>query len=171
LDLTWDSFVTKGSEQIYIKGIGKGNKPFEIKIPTHIYEDLQTINKGQLRIFDISSRRVSDLMERLRTKMNISPERSICFHSIRKCFGTMIWLNNDLEATRRALRHENIATTQLYLGELDYDINDTLFSIEKVPEDFYKNVSHDELMKAVESLPKNIQLILNLKLYELKKIK
>jgi integrase len=168
LDLTWNSFIKKGNDQIYIKGIGKGNKPFEIKIPVEVYEELQTLNKGQLRIFDISARRVCDLMDRLRNKMNISPERLICFHSIRKCFGTTIWKLNDIEAARRALRHENIATTQLYLGELDYDVNDSIFSIEKIPQDAYKNVSYDELIAGIESLPKNLQLILNLKLHELK---
>jgi integrase len=168
LDLTWNSFIKKGDDQVFIKGIGKGNKLFEIKIPTEIYDELQTLNKGQNKVFDISARRVCDLIDRLRNKMNIPPERLICFHSIRKCFGTTIWKLNDIEAARRALRHENIATTQLYLGELDYDVNDSIFSIDKIPEDYFKNVSHDELIAAIENLPKNLQLILNLRLHEIK---
>jgi integrase/recombinase XerD len=166
LSLTWNSLIEKGDDY-YVKGVGKGNKPFEIKIPTETYEELQLLNKGQLKIFDISDRRVVDLMDNLRTKMNIQPERNIVFHSIRKCFGTLVWKSSDIEEARRALRHENLNTTQIYLGASDYEINDVIFSADKIDDNLYKNVSNEDLLAAIDNLPKNMKLILNLKIQEL----
>jgi integrase len=167
LDLTWNSFIKKGQE-IFVKGIGKGNKPFEIKIPNETYEELQTLNKGQNKVFDISDRRVVDLMDNLRTKMNMQPERQIVFHSIRKAAGTLVYrTTGDILSAMRFLRHENVTTTQIYLGANDYEVNDIIFSADKINDSLYKQVSNEELLEAIDNLPKNMKLILNLKIQEL----
>lgn len=168
LNLKFSDFIRKG-EDIYIRGIGKGNKEFEIKINKDLYDDLQILNKGQEKIFSLSSRRISDMMDRLRTKMGIQPERQIVFHSIRKAFGTMVWVTSDIENARRALRHSSILTTQLYLGESNFEVNESIFSIEKIDGDLFKNVNHEELLQAITALPKNTQMIINMKLTEILK--
>jgi hypothetical protein len=100
--------------------------------------------------------------------MNIQPERNIVFHSVRKAFGTLVWrMTGDIEEARRALRHSNIATTQIYLGAGNFELNDSIFSVDKIDNDLYKNVTHDDLLSAISSMPKNIQLIINMKLQEL----
>lgn len=170
LSLKWSSFIEKNNE-IHVVGIGKGNKPFDIKIPRETYSQILTLNQGQEYVFDISDRGVSRMMDRLRDKMGLQ-DRNIVFHSIRKAYGTLIWrMTGDIEAARRALRHESVVTTQIYLGIGNYEAHDTIFSIEKISEDTYKNVNYDDLILGIESLPKNLQLILNLKLHELKQNK
>lgn len=168
LDLNWkNSFLFKGDE-VYLKGYGKGNKPFEIKITRELYEEMQQLNQGHDKIFQISKRRVSDLMDRLRTKMNIDESRMITFHSIRKAYGTLYYkLTQDIEATRKALRHESIATTQIYLGINNNDLNDIIFSVDKIQDDLYKKVNNDDLLVAIENLPKSVKLVLNLKVQEI----
>jgi integrase len=167
LSLTWDNFIKKGDE-VFVIGIGKGNKPFEIKVPTDIYEgELLLLNKGQSKVFEISARRVCDLMDRLRIKMKIPASRNIVFHSVRKSFGTLIWRMTDLENARRALRHEDISTTQVYLGESDFQTSDIIFYADKIQDDLYKQVSNGQLLEAIDSLPNSTKLILNMKIQEI----
>jgi hypothetical protein len=104
--------------------------------------------------------------------MEIPEERNIVFHSIRKAFGTTVWrMTGDIEAARRSLRHSDVKTTQIYLGTGNYEAVDSLTNIEKIQEDLYKNVSTEHLMEAIENLPRNIKLILNMKLTEVLKQK
>jgi integrase len=167
LSLEWNNFIVKG-EEVSVCGVGKGNKEFQIKINNNLYQELTTLNKGQNQVFDFCDRRVGDLMKRLREKMNIQPERNIVFHSIRKAFGTLVWrMTGDIEEARRALRHSNIATTQIYLGTGNFELNDSIFSVDKIDNDLYKNVSSDDLLSAISNCPKNVQLIINMKLQEL----
>jgi integrase len=167
MDLTWGSSFIKKGEQWYVCGIGKGNKEFEIKIPNESYEELLQLNLGQKKVFDYSSRRAGDMMDRLRIRMGIKKDRKIVFHSIRKAAGTMMYrMTGDILAAMRFLRHENVTTTQIYLGIMDYEVNDTLFNIDKIPNDLYNSASKGELIEAIKQLPKNMQLILNMKLFE-----
>jgi integrase len=172
LSLRWNNFIIKGDE-IFICGVGKGNKEFEIKINKEMYEELLTLKEDQdSPIFQISARRVVDLMDRLKVKMNIQSERNIVFHSVRKAFGTLVWkMTGDIEQARRSLRHSSVSTTQIYLGEGNFELNDSIFSVDKIDNDLYKNVTHDDLLSAIKNLPKNMQLIINLKLQELNKNK
>jgi hypothetical protein len=101
--------------------------------------------------------------------MGIQEERQIVFHSIRKAFGTLIWrMTGDIEAARRALRHESIATTQIYLGADSYEIQNVIHMVDKIEDSLYKFSSKDDLIEAISMCPKNIQLIINMKLSELK---
>jgi DNA-directed RNA polymerase specialized sigma subunit len=67
----------------------------------------------------------------------------------------------------RFLRHENVTTTQIYLGANEYEVNDIIFSSDKINDSLYKQVSNEELLEAIDNLPKNMKLILNLKIQEL----
>jgi integrase len=169
LDLKWkESFLIK-SNQVFIIGVGKGNKEFEIRIPIEFYNELQQLDtKKSNKVFEISSRRVCDLMARLRTKMNIQDSRNICFHSIRKSFGTIIYrTTGDIFQAMIALRHSNVTTTQIYLGVDNIEINETIFSLDKIKNDLYKQVELKDLVDAIDELPKSAQLIINMKLQEI----
>lgn len=169
VSLNWNSLIKIGNE-IFVKGVGKGNEEFKIKISNDLYEDLQILNKGQDQIFQIAPRRVTDMMDRLKNKLNIQPERQIVFHSIRKCFGTLVWrMTGDIEQARRALRHKDVSTTQIYLGIGSYELDNSIFSIDKIDEELYKKVTLEQLMSAISTCPKHVQLVLNVKLNELLK--
>jgi integrase len=171
LSLKWNNII-KLNDEVIVRGIGKGNKEFEIKITNDLYEELLTINEGKDVIFPISVDSVSDMMERLRNLMGIQKERKIVFHSIRKAFGTLVWkMTGDIESARRALRHENIATTQIYLGTDNYQIQDVIFTVDKIDDTLYKKVNKEELINAISNCPKNVQLILNMKIQEILKQK
>jgi integrase len=168
LNLKWSDFYLKNDNDVVVKGIGKGNKEFEIKITRELYDDLQVLNLGQQNVFDISARRVGDMIERLTDKMELPKSRKLVFHSIRKAFGTLVWESSgDIEIARRALRHSDCKTTQIYLGTGAYEMNDAICSIEKIEENLFMNVSHEELVEAISSCSNNIKLILNMKLQEL----
>jgi DNA-directed RNA polymerase specialized sigma subunit len=46
-------------------------------------------------------------------------------------------------------------------------VNDIIFSSDKINDSLYKQVSNEELLEAIDNLPKNMKLILNLKIQEL----
>jgi integrase len=166
-DLKWNNFIVKGNE-VTIKGIGKGNKEYEIPIPNSFYKELLTLNKGQEQVFDINPVNVQRMITRLSEKIGIQPERNIVFHSIRKAFGTLVWrTTGDIEIARRKLRHENVNTTQIYLGTGNYELDTSLFMIDKVDEEIYKQVTHEQLLEALNNCPKSVLLTVNLKLQEL----
>jgi integrase len=169
LNLKWKDIVKKSNGAI-LHGIGKGNKPFEIKVTDQFYNELITINNGQEELFQISENSVSSMMKQLREKMNIQAERQIVFHSIRKAFGTQIWrMTGDIESARRALRHESVVTTQVYLGINHYEIQDVMFMIDKIDDNYYTKVNKDDLLRAISECPDNVKLVLNMKLHELLK--
>jgi site-specific recombinase XerD len=165
LSLTWENIIIK-LDEIYVKGIGKGNEEFNIRITNEMYNELLKLNKGQNKIFDISERRVTDTIDRMREKMDFSG-RYIVFHSIRKAFGTTIWrMTGDIEAARRALRHKNVTTTQIYLGIGNYEVNDIIIAMD-LDQELYKKATQESLIEAINNCPKSVQLVLNMKLQEL----
>jgi site-specific recombinase XerD len=165
INLTWDNIITK-LDEIYVKGIGKGNEEFNIRITKEMYQELLKLNKGQNKIFDISERRVTDMIDRMREKMDFGG-RYIVFHSIRKAFGTTIWrMTGDIEAARRALRHKNVTTTQIYLGIGNYEVNDIIIAME-IDQELYKKATQEQLIEIINECPKSVQLVLNMKLQEI----
>jgi integrase len=169
LSMKWGDFQVKGNE-VYINGIGKGNKIYSVPITKDFYEELLTLDNGQERVFDIGDRRIGDMIQRFCEKLGLDyKKRNLVFHSIRKAFGTLVYEanGNDIEAARKALRHESIMTTQIYLGINDMQLQQTILNIDKVEADLYKRATLEELIQAIENSPSNIRCILNNQLYEL----
>ena len=67
----------------------------------------------------------------------------------------------------KAAGHSNPIVTMRYLDLRDYGITGAVSFGNKIDEELYKKVTHEELIKAIENCPKDIQLILNIKLNEI----
>lgn len=170
LNLKWTDFLEK-EDRVMINGLGKGNKEFEnVSISKDFYNELLTLRNSNEFVFQLSGRRLNDLMDRLKEQLNISPDRCVVFHSIRKAFGTHIYrTTRDINAARIALRHSSILTTQIYLGAEDNQIHHSIFEVEKLDDELYTKVSEDVLKEAISKCSKSTQLMINLQLQELLK--
>jgi hypothetical protein len=122
------------------------------------------------KVFDISGRRIDDMMTRLKEKANIASERNIVFHSIRKAGVTYRYrVTGDILEAQRSAGHSNITTTQIYLENEDYGSIGAVSSAGKLDMELYKKVDQETLIKAIEMTKKDFQLILNLKIQELQR--
>jgi integrase len=169
LNLKWSNFIER-EDGVLVQGIDKGNKDFRHLISKEFYNELLTIkNDKSDKVFDLSDRRITDMMDRLKTKMKIAPERNVCFHSIRKSGVTFRFriTGGDILEAKRAAGHSNIATTQIYLQSEDYGSIGAVSSKGKLDMELYKKVDNDVLLEAIAQCKKDFQLILNLKIQEI----
>lgn len=169
LNLKWSDFFVK-EDKVTIDGVGKGNKDFEVSISKEFYNEILRLKTDSPYVFQISSRRLNDMMDRLKLQLNISPDRDVVFHSLRKTFGTHIFrTTRDINAARIALRHSSIMTTQIYLAADENQVHHSIFEVEKLDDELYTKVSEDILKEAISKCSKSTQLMINLKLQELLK--
>lgn len=167
LQLKWSDFE-EVEDGVIVHAIDKGNKEFRQKISKEFYNDLLSIKKeGEERVFPISVDAIDNMVCRLKKIMNIPKERNITFHSIRKAGVTFQYrITGDLTQAMKAAGHSNPIVTMRYLDLRDYGVTGAVSFGNKIDEELYKKVTHEELIKAIESCPKDIQLILNIKLNE-----
>lgn len=168
LKLKWSDFE-EVEDGVIVHAIDKGNKEFRQKISKEFYNELLSIKKdGEVRVFPISVDSVDDMVCRLKKLMNIPEERNIVFHSIRKAGVTFQYrITGDLTQAMKAAGHSNPTVTMRYLDLRDYGVTGAVSFGNKIDEELYKKVTHEELIKAIENCPKDIQLILNIKLNEI----
>lgn len=168
LRLKWSDFEIR-EDCVVVHAVDKGNKKFNSKISKEFYNELLKLKKyNKPEVFPISSDSINDMMKRLRNKMNIADERNIVFHSIRKAGVTFQYrITGDILQAKKAANHSNIHTTTRYIGETDYGVIGAVSAGNRMDENLYKNVSYEELLKAIENCPKDVQLIINIKLKEI----
>ncbi|WP_080845641.1 tyrosine-type recombinase/integrase [Cytobacillus gottheilii] len=169
-NLTWDSFVER-EDGVEIQFVGKGYEDFQIKISKEFYQEIRETLNDKEALFEMDKKTVTNMMNKFTKKLGISPKRRIVFHSVRKAFGSWIFeTTGDINQARKALRHKSIVTTQLYLNAKDLQLHNTLFGIEKLDEDLYKETDHEVLLRAISELPKSHILMLNSKISEINKL-
>lgn len=168
LRLKWSDFEVR-DDYVIVHAIDKGNKKFNSKISKEFYNELLNIKKyGENKVFPISSESVNDMMKRLRIKMNIPSERNIVFHSIRKAGVTFQYrITGDILQAKKAANHSNIQTTMRYIGENEYGVIGAVSFGNKIDEELYTKVTHEQLVEAIKSCPKDTQLMVNIKLKEI----
>lgn len=167
LSLTWDKVKDNKNGTATISFKGKGNKYYSREIPYGLHQELLNIKvEGEERVFKTSTNSISDLIIKLREKFEL--DETIKFHSIRKAGAMNAYvLTNDIDYVRRLLNHSDIKTTQIYLGIQDHGLVGVISMRENVIDDLYKFATNDELERAIESLPKSLQMKIN---HELNKI-
>jgi integrase/recombinase XerD len=173
LNVTFGDFEVIG-ETVTVKAIDKGGKFFKKSISKDFYEQLLTLRKDENdnneKLFKISLDAVDSMLPRLVEKMNINKDRNITFHSIRKCAVSFSYkVTGDILAASKVAGHSSISTTQIYLETQEYGAIGAVSSSQNLNENLFNEVSHDELLEAISSLNKDYQLLLNLKLQDMKK--
>lgn len=169
LNLKWNNFIEK-EDGVLVQGIDKGNKEFRQLISKDFYNELLTIKTDDSEfVFNLTKRQIFNMMNMLKKKMKIQPERNIVFHSIRKSGITYRYrITGDILEAKRAANHSSIMTTQLYVQAEDYGAIGAVSSAGKLDNELYKKVDLEVLQQAISNCPKDLRFILNLKIHELK---
>jgi integrase len=169
LNLKWSDFEVNGDE-VVINYYDKGKKEFNKEIAKWFYDELLSIKQeNEERVFPISKDSVDDMMKRLIKIMGIPKERKITFHSIRACAITHVYRikNGDIIAAKEFAGHSNMQTTDRYVKRSKLGAIGAVSSIGNLDDDLYKKVTNDELVKAIENCPKDVQLMINIQLKEI----
>lgn len=169
LSLTWDNFIEKDDE-VLVRTIAKGDKPMNRRISKSVYSLLLDLKvEGESKVFNISNSTIDRMMPEIRDILNIDPkQRRITFHSIRKAGAQYIWeKTRDINQVSKALGHESIQTTELYINKNeDYGVFGAFSDEYETDEHLFEKVSHIELLNAIRQMGKDKQLFLNLKIKE-----
>ncbi|WP_170211253.1 tyrosine-type recombinase/integrase [Robertmurraya siralis] len=173
LNLTWDDFLIINNDEVEIRAIDKGNEERNLRISREFYEELQQLKNESStnKVFNISETSIQEMMNYLNKKMNFEKKRNIVFHSIRKCGVTFQYRisGGDLLHARKASGHKSLANLQLYLGETDLNVLGAVSSTKnKLDDELFMKVSHEELIEGIKKLNKDQILLLNIKLNEIR---
>lgn len=169
MNMKWSNFTEINENDVTLRYIDKGNKEFKIKIARWLYNELLTLKvEGEERVFNLSENAIQNSFTRIKKKMNIREERNIVIHSIRKCGATFLFYKtNNILFVQKVLGHTNVNVTQDYIDVQDYGVIGAVSTAGEVGVEIINEVSHEELLAAINSLPKDNQLLLALKIQEL----
>lgn len=168
LKLKLDDFV-KDSHDVKVYAIDKGNELAIMPIDFKLYDDLLEMyekegdNNGYM--FNISKSGVSRMMKDIHEHFQFPKHRNLVFHSFRKTGVTHVHVMNgrDLIKTQKFSRHKDLNLLQRYVkydGEMpDYGFVTTSRGINN---NLYKEVPHEELLKAIDQLDDSQKLMLNI---------
>lgn len=168
LNLSWGSFMPR-ENGVVLTGYDKGNKKFTKVISYYVYEDLLKLRKEasiDSKVFSpLSPKNVTDMM--IRIKVNLGYEDiSYSFHSLRKSAGTWVYrYTNDILEAQKALGHDNLNNTQIYVKNLDYGVMG-MFSLRNHDSEAYKKLSHEELLDVLDTLSGDFLHVLNAKIQQ-----
>lgn len=155
LNLKWSDIVLNEKGGYYnVHTIGKRGKKHIVPISSDLYNELLLL-KGQKyyqkyqdnRIFHLSTKTIQVMMEKLKMKMGIGPERNVKFHSLRNVaagFGT-------LEEAKKHLNHTNISTTETYYRHVNEDRSNSisLRMEEKIEDEIFNELSKEQLIELI----------------------
>lgn len=172
MSLKWSDFEEIEDNKVLVQTIAKGNKVMKRTISNERYKQLLQIKSDNSdRVFDIGESTVDRMMKDIREGLEINADkRYIVFHSIRKAGAQWIWeQTRDINQVSRALGHASIQTTELYINkEEDYGVMGVLSSMDRTDDDLYKQVTHEQLLQAIDRLGVDKQLFINLELQQTK---
>ncbi|MGM7720601.1 tyrosine-type recombinase/integrase [Metabacillus sp. Hm71] len=170
LKLKWSNFREENGVVI-IEGVDKGNKEFRKTIAKWFYDEMVSVLKtdNSEYVFNINNKGIQGMMNRLKEKMNISEDRQIVFHSLRKTGASFTYRlqGNDIMAAKKALNHSNINSTMRYIGDRDHGACGAVSLGKDYDKDAYKKINHEELLKIIDEMPGDYKLYINMKIQEL----
>ncbi|ATF13673.1 hypothetical protein A616_17295 [Brevibacillus brevis X23] len=117
LHVVWENFkVVDGVPVITV--YDKGNVLIDTSIPEELFEDILGLKKEEAkssdRVFTIKSLRTLDnMMDALCKEMDISEERNISFHSLKKAGVNQAYIesNNDIKVAQQQAHHADPSVT------------------------------------------------------------
>ncbi|MGG2091305.1 site-specific integrase [Bacillus sp. S13(2024)] len=168
LNLKWTDFEER-EDGILVRAVDKGNKDFRPKIANWFYQELLSLKKNDNGyVFDLTVDNIKGMMKRVREKMNFPKERNIVFHSIRKAGVHFQYrVTGDILQAKKAANHSNINVTMDYVEEEDYGVIGAVSTSGGIDINIIKEISHEDLLKVIDSCKKDLQLILALKINEM----
>lgn len=132
LQLRMTSFIKDGNRWRLDIVEQKTKKVRVFTTPVDVYSFIQEYayanNIGKdAKLFDISERQVERHINKVFTKMNL-PLRNYGTHSMRKLFATKVYQDNnyDIKLVQTLLQHSSPATTALYIGISQKNVEDAL---------------------------------------------
>lgn len=166
LNLTINDFDKKDNEVIVYADRVKGGSSFKGKISVKFYEELLEMHKQESnsdKLFNITKKSIQEMMEDIKKQFNISSKRNVVFHSIRKSAATFKYdiSGNDLTVVRDYLGHSDTKVTERYIGKREMIDTGYITMLENDNMELYKEVSHDDLLKALEKLDQTTLIKLN----------
>lgn len=152
-NLTWkDSFTQKvdvdtGQKVWIVDVIDKGKKRIEKPIPDEFYQELQQLNKGQDKVFSLSTKTVERALERFSKKLG----RNITMHSMKATGVTLgFQLTKDINLCKQYASHSDISTTAIYLREEKSYVNQLSYNMSRnLDESKLMSMSREELIEFI----------------------
>lgn len=141
-----------GFYDVYI--VGKGGKKHVMPISIDLYNELLKIKErpyykkyGDNKIFHLSNTTIQNMMDTLKEKMGIPPERNIVFHSLRNVAASF----GSLEEAKKHLNHSNISTTEKSYRHINEDRSDSLSLRieEKIDDAVFEMLTREELLELI----------------------
>lgn len=170
LTLKWDNF-TVNNDNVLMKSFatnkGKGNKEWIDRINLSLYEELLQLKQlgNSEYLFSITYDNVKRTMNRLNETVN-NTNKNYTFHSFKKLAVTMTYINNGncIDSAMKKARHSNVNTTMRYLKLENNNVSGIISSSMNVEQTLYKHCTHEELLKALETMRPEMLMILNNKI-------
>lgn len=124
-DINWhdEMILIKGARDAKVSGLIQINKATIDILREYIKEKKLT---KENHLFDLSERRIEQLVRQWAISAGIPNADKITPHSLRRSLGKAFYRRSDkdIEKTRIALRHQNISSTQHYLGIQEEEVQD-----------------------------------------------
>lgn len=162
LNLKWTDFVEKG-DKVIVTYKAKGNVTMVKEISKEFYQELRSLPTaiGE-KVFPFHNTTIQRMMDNVRKEFRFLDNRKIVYHSFRKTAGTFVYNHTgDINAARLFLGHANINTTQIYLKQREYGHVDAVSLENKADKDFYKTLTHEQLIEVIQTLKDGQNLTIN----------
>lgn len=167
LELNLNDFVMEDDRVNVYADKTKGGKsevrPISKDFYNRLLEMYELEGNGDGKMFNISAGGIDLMMQDIRNTFNISSKRNIVFHSLRKCGGTHVYKHsgNDLTIASDFLGHSDTKVTELYLDTKTNEDMGYITMRERTDMDLFKEVSHEDLIAALDGLDLATKLKLN----------
>lgn len=169
LTLEWNQFTTLSEEEVQIssrgKNRGKGNKSWNKIISTDVYNELLKLkNENSIKVFNIGRSTVAKYMNETITQLGLNKDsKKYTFHSFRKNSVTHTYKThgNDIKAAQEWANHSSINTTAKYIKSNQLGMVGRKSLANKVDEQAYLKVSHEQLLSTLAEWDESLLFNLN----------
>lgn len=149
LELTMKDFKENHIDKsiIEVSVIGKGDLKHTVFIRKPLFNKVKEVYNSHNKetIFSISPTTVQSMMNSLRKKMNIAPERNVVFHSLRGVMATF----GSLDEAQAHYNHSSEETTRKFYRRINSNFSNSLSLRidQKVEKEDFENMSKEELVE------------------------
>jgi integrase len=173
LSLKWSDIKKRPDDDIYtIRAVDKGQKVFEVDIVEDLYNELLKIKEckknqkyNDNNVFHLSNDTVQKMMDTLKEKMGVSPERNITFHSFRSLGAIYaVRVMKDIRKAQKVLGHKDINLTLDTYGEDadDYRNAPSILMDQKISDDVFYELSKEDLIALIKGQSDGTQMVMKI---------